>query len=113
MRKVFKIILYIIGSILLLIIILMVFLQTPMGKNFVRKQAVSYLKKKLKTEVRIDKFDYSIPDKVSLGGVFIADLNKDTLLDVGNLSINLDMWGLVRGKIAVDNIGKCQCACLS
>lgn len=104
MRKVFKIILYIIGSILLLIILLMVFLQTPMGKNFVRKQAVSYLKKKLKTEVRIDKFDYSIPDKVSLGGVFIADLNKDTLLDVDNLAINLDMWGLVKGKIAVDNI---------
>jgi hypothetical protein len=104
MRKALKIILYIIGSILLLIILLMVLLQTPWGKNIVRTQAVSYLQKKLKTEVRIDKFDYSIPDKVSLGGVFIRDLKKDTLLDVGNLAINLNMWGLIKGNISVDNI---------
>ena len=104
MRKVLRIILYIIGSILLLIILLMVFLQTPWGKNIVRKQAVSYLQKKLKTEVRIDKFDYSIPDKVSLGGVFIRDLQKDTLLDVGNLAINMNMWGLLKGRLSVDNV---------
>jgi translocation and assembly module TamB len=104
MRKIIKIILYIIGSILLLLIIVMLLLQTPWGKNIVRTQAVSYLQKKLKTEVRIDKFDYTIPDKISLGGVFIRDKHKDTLLDVGNLAINLDMFGLIRGKIAVDNI---------
>src|ERR1700744_5927320 len=104
MRKILKIILYIIGSILLLILLLMVVLQTPFGKNIVRKEAVSYLQKKLKTEVRIDKFDYTIPDKVSLGGVFIRDLKKDTLLDVGNLAVNMDMWALIKGKISIDNI---------
>jgi translocation and assembly module TamB len=104
MRKFFKILLYIIGSILLLLILIVVFLQTPWGKSFVRKQAVSYLQNKLHTEVRIDAFDYSIPDKVSLGGVFIRDLKKDTLLNVDKLAINLDMWALVKGRISVDNI---------
>lgn len=104
MRKFFKILLYVIGSILLLLILIMVFLQTPWGKAFVRKQAVSYLQNKLHTEVRIDKFDYSIPDKISFGGVFLRDLKKDTLLNVDNLAVNLDMWGLVKGKISVDNI---------
>lgn len=104
MRKIFKILLYIIGSIILLLVLVVLFLQTQWGKDFVRKQAVSYLQKKLHTEVRIDKFDYSIPDKVSLDGVFLRDLNKDTLLDARHLLVNLDMWGLIRSKISVDNV---------
>lgn len=104
MRKFFKILLYIIGSILILIILVIVFLQTRWGKNFVRKQVVSYLQGKLKTEVVIQNFDYSIPDKILLEGVFLRDQQRDTLLNVHRLAVNMDMFALIRGKVAVDQL---------
>jgi len=104
MRKFFKILLYIIGSILLLIILIIVFLQTPWGKNIVRQQAVKYLRNKLQTEVLIAKLDYSIPDKFLLEGVFVADKNKDTLLNVQRLDIDMDMLALLKGKLSVNSI---------
>ncbi len=104
MRKFFKILLYIIGGILILIILIVVFLQTRWGKNFVRKQVVSYLQDKLKTEVVIRNFDYSIPDKILLEGVFFRDQQKDTLLQVDRLAVNMDMFALIRAKVAVDQL---------
>lgn len=104
MRKFFKILLYILGSILLLIILIIVFLQTPWGKNIVRQQAVKYLRNKLHTEVLIAKLDYSIPDKFLLEGVFVRDLNKDTLINVQQLSIDMDMFALLKGKLAVNSL---------
>ncbi|WP_118972802.1 translocation/assembly module TamB domain-containing protein [Taibaiella koreensis] len=104
MRRFFRIILYIIGSILLLVILIIVFLQTPWGKNFVRQQAVKYLRNKLKTELVITKLDYSIPDKFLLEGVLLKDRRKDTLLSVAKLQVNMDMLALLKGKVAVDDI---------
>lgn len=104
MRKFFRIVLYVIGSILVLIILIIVFLQTPWGKNFVRQQAVRYLKDKLKTEVVITKLDYSIPDEFLLEGVLVRDRKQDTLLSVQRLDIDMDMFALFRGKVSVDNL---------
>lgn len=104
MRRFLRIVLYVIGSILLLIILVIVFLQTPWGKSFVRQQAVKYLRNKLKTELVIAKLDYSIPDKILLEGVLLKDRRKDTLLAVQRLKINMDMFALIRGKVAVDDI---------
>ena len=104
MRRVLRILLYIIGSIILLLVLLIVFLQTPWGKNVVRQQAVKYLKNKLKTEIVIAKLDYSIPDKIQLGGVLVKDQKRDTLLEVKRLDIDMDMFALISGKVSVDNI---------
>ncbi len=104
MRRFFRVILYIIGSILVLLILVIVFLQTQWGKNFVRQQAVKYLKNKLKTEIVIAKLDYSIPDKFLLEGVLVKDRKQDTLLQVQRLDINMDMFALIRGKLSVNNL---------
>lgn len=104
MRKVFRIILYIVGSILLLLLLIIIFLQTPWGKSVIRQQAVKYLRNKLKTEVVIAKLDYSIPDRFLLEGVLLKDRRRDTLLHVRRLNIDMDMFALIRGKVAVDHL---------
>lgn len=85
-------------------ILVIVLLQTPWGKSFVRQQAVKYLRNKLKTEIVIAKLDYSIPDRVLLEGVLVRDRKNDTLLNVQHLSVDMDMLALVRGKVSVDNL---------
>ena len=53
MRKFLKVVLYVIGSILVLLLAVIVWLNTDSGKNFVRTRAVAFLRNKLKTEVSI------------------------------------------------------------
>lgn len=104
MRKFFKIALYILCSILLLILLVIVFLQTRWGKNFVRTQAVNYLNGKLENRVTISTLDYHIPDMFLLEGVLVRDVKQDTLLEVKRLAIDMDMLALIRGKVSADNI---------
>ena len=61
MRKVLKITLYTLGSILLLLILVVLWLNTRSGQNFVRNKAVDFLSNKLKTEVHIGRLGYGLP----------------------------------------------------
>ncbi len=103
MRKILRILLYILGGIFVLLLIVIIVLQTSFGKNLLREQIVKFLRKKLQTEVLIARLDYSIPDKFLLEGVLIMDRQKDTLIQVQQLSINMDMLALLRTRISVDH----------
>src|SRR6185312_11057821 len=104
MRKVFKIFLYIIGSILVLLIGVIVWLNTPSGKNFVRAKVEAFLRKKLKTEVYIGGLGYGLPKYVVLEGVLFKDQQKDTLLAVGKLKVDLDMLKLIHKEVDVQEL---------
>ncbi len=104
MKKFIKVIFYSLGGIIALILLVVVFLMTPWGKNVVRKQITSYLNKKLDNNITIGKIDYSIPNSVSLGQVLVYDLQKDTLLWVDKLDVDINMLALLKSKVSVDNI---------
>ncbi len=104
MRKFLKIAGYTLGGIILMILLLVVLLQTPAGKEFVRKQAQKFLQEKLKTPVVIGGVDYSLPKSLDLQGVVFIDKNKDTLLRLNELSVDMKMLELVRGKVNVNKL---------
>ena len=94
----------VIGLLLTLIILLIVWLQTFSGKNFVRHKAVALLSKKIGTEVRVGNLDYSIPNWIELDDVLFIDQQKDTLLSGETLYFNVDMLKLVNGNIAINEV---------
>jgi len=104
MRKFFKIVGYVVGSILLLLIGVVIWLQTPSGKNFVRKQAVAFLSKKLKTEVYIGAINYRLPKMVELDSVLFKDQAKDTLLAAAKLRVDLNMLALISSRVVVQQL---------
>lgn len=104
MRKFLKILLYTIGSILLLLILIVVLLQTPAGKELVRKQAVKYLNGKLGGRVSVQKVDYTLPKWLSLQGVLVKDKQNDTLLNVKELRVDMDMLKLISSKVYVNKL---------
>ncbi|HEV7348486.1 translocation/assembly module TamB domain-containing protein [Telluribacter sp.] len=79
-------------------------LQTPAGQNFLTKQANSYLRKKLQTRVDINKIRFDIPDWITLEGVYFEDQQGDTLLSGERLYVNLDMLGLIKGNIGINQV---------
>ena len=92
------------GSILLLIVLASIWIQTSSAKNFIRNKAISYLQNKIGTEVKIGKLNYSIPNSIELEDVLFIDKRKDTLLSGQSLRVDINMFKLVAGKIAISEI---------
>ncbi|RQO32182.1 hypothetical protein DBR32_00780 [Taibaiella sp. KBW10] len=105
MKKVLKVILYVILAIILIVVGVVVAINTPWGKEQIRKYAVSYLQKKLDTKVEIGKIDFSIPSAVNLSKVLVLDKRQDTMVWVNQLDISINMLKLIEGKISVSKLG--------
>ena len=108
-RKVLKGFLYFLLGIFCLVLLVLIFINLPVGKRVVKNQIVSYLENKLHNKVSIDKLDYSLPKWVELNGIYVEDLNKDTLLYGEQLKVDLGMLKLISGntdikRIALTNI---------
>ncbi len=73
-------------ALLLLLLLLFALVQLPWVQTFLAQQAAAYLSKELGTVVQIDKLALNFPDRIKLEGLYIEDLNGDTLAFVDNLS---------------------------
>ena len=104
MKKALKVLAIIILTVLILIGVTIWGLQTPFGQNFLTSQANSYLRKKLKTKVNIEKVRFDIPDWILLEGVYFEDMHGDTLLAGKRLYVDLDMYGLIKGDIGINKV---------
>ncbi len=104
MRKILKITLYTIACILMLVAGALLFLNSKWGQNFVRGRAEAYLRGKLKTEVRIGFLGYGVPDYVVLRNLLVLDQAKDTLVSLGELKIDLDMYKLLHSNLSVQQV---------
>ncbi|WP_210513969.1 translocation/assembly module TamB domain-containing protein [Hymenobacter terricola] len=90
--------------VLLLVIAVVVVLQFPVGQDFVAGKAESYLRGKLGTQVRIGKFRTDFRHAINFDGVYLEDQKRDTLLSVGHLGADLDIWALLHKQVNVSNV---------
>ncbi|MEJ7683760.1 MAG: hypothetical protein WKG06_39040 [Segetibacter sp.] len=63
-------------SIIALIVLLLIAIQTAPVQNFAREKVVSFLENKLKTRVEIKRLDIDFPKMLVLQGVYIEDRNQ-------------------------------------
>ncbi|HTN46140.1 MAG TPA: translocation/assembly module TamB domain-containing protein [Flavipsychrobacter sp.] len=104
MRKALKITFWILGSLLFLILVAVVFLLTPPGKELVRSQAESFLRKKLKTTVNIGGIDYGLPKFIELNHILFLDQAQDTLLAGEKIRVDINMLKLLSSNVDVQEI---------
>lgn len=104
LKKSGKIILYIIGSVLVLIIAAFIFINTSAGKRVVKNKVQAFLVKKLKTKVVIASIDYSLPKWLEINGIYVEDLRKDTLIYGEKLAVDLNMLKLIKGEIFIRKV---------
>jgi translocation and assembly module TamB len=104
MKKALKVLAIVILTILILVGVLIWGIQTPFGQNFLTSQANSFLRKKLKTKVNIEKVRFDIPDWIMLEGVYFEDTHGDTLLAGRRLYVDLDMYSLIKGNVGINKI---------
>src|SRR4030095_5259878 len=72
--------------------------QLPFVQNIVRKEAVSYLEKKLNTKVAIGHVSIVFPNRIALDDVYVEDRNRDTILSGGTMRVNMNILKLLFRK---------------
>jgi len=107
MAKLLKIIARTIGIslewMLLLLIAFAFAIRTSQFQTFLGQLATDYLSSELNTEIKIDKIDIIILNRAQLKGVFIRDLNGDTLASVGTIDIKISELNLSGNHITISS----------
>ncbi|WP_316840482.1 translocation/assembly module TamB domain-containing protein [Pedobacter gandavensis] len=103
-RKSFKVLLWIIASIIMLVVLLALSLNIPAVQNFVKDQAISYLKNKTKTEVSLESIHIAFPKDIVLNKFYLEDKKGDTLLYAQKLAVDLNLFKILNNKVEINNI---------
>ena len=73
-RKTFKVLAWIVLSIICLFLLVLILIQLPSVQNFGRKKIVSFLEKKIGTPVQITHLDIDFPKLIVLEGVYFQEM---------------------------------------
>ena len=95
-KKIRKISIIIISSLLIIILLSYALLRTPAVQTFLVGKVTNYLSEKLNTVARIEGVDIEFFSKIVLEGIYVEDLHKDTLLYAGKLKV--DIYKILIGK---------------
>ena len=91
-------------SLVLIVLIAVLYLNTKAGKKMIISQLSSYLNKKLGNTIHIGSLDFNIPKWVELRNVYIKDQSNDTLLYATHLYVNLNMRTLLSNKWILNDV---------
>ena len=103
-NKLLKVILWMAGIVVFLFILVATIIQIPSIQNKIIDSATSFISHKTKTRVEIKNLSLSFPKSIVIEGIFLDDLEKDTLLYADEIKINVALLDLLSNKINVNNI---------
>lgn len=99
--KIARIFAIIVGSIILLNIILLVALSIPAIQKSVVNVALNKVRPLLGTKVELEGIRIRLFNTVELDGIYVEDLQQDTLFYAGKIAIRIHAMDLLRNKVTV------------
>jgi hypothetical protein len=102
-KKTLKAILWVFIVLILLFVIIASLIQIPWIQNKIIHYATSIISNKTHTRVEIESIRISFPKSVVIEGLFMEDLQKDTLIYIGRAKINIAFKDLLSDKISINN----------
>lgn len=102
-KKTLKAILWVVVIFVLIFFIVAGVIQIPSVQNKIVNYATTFVSNKTHTRVEIKNVGISFPKSVVLEGLFLEDLQHDTLLYAGNAKINIVLKDLLFNKITVND----------
>ncbi len=104
LKRTLKIVAWIVASIVLILVAAVLLIRLPAVQNRITQKAVGYLEGTIGTKVTLGGVVVGFPKSIVLKDLYLEDRQADTLLYVGRLSIDTDLWGLTRNEIQLNNI---------
>lgn len=101
-RIALKTILWIIGSIIALILLIIFLIRMPTVQNYVVGKVTNYLENKIGTPVSIGYVNITFPKKLVLENVYFEDQSKDTLIAGEKLLVDINMFKLLKNTVEIE-----------
>lgn len=105
LSKSLKILAWILGSVIFLLLLILILIQIPAVQNFAKEKLVAYLQDKIHTKVSVKKLSIDFPKQIVLENVYLEDQTKDTLISGGKIQIDIALFKLLSNKVQVDYLG--------
>lgn len=99
-----KTILWIVGSVIFLLLLIIFLIQIPAVQNFVVGKVTNYLENKIGTPVRIGYINIAFPKKLVLEDIYFEDQSQDTLLSGERLLVDINMWKLLQNTVELNEL---------
>jgi len=91
--------------ILLLIVAVFIFIETPAGQNWLAKKITKKFSRELNTSISFKHISFSLFNKLNLEGFLLEDQQRDTLLYAGNLQVRITDWFFLKDTVNLKYIG--------
>ena len=104
MKKILKVTGYFLLSIIVVLLIIVLSLQTRWAKNLIRDKVQTYVQHKTNTTFEIGQIDFSFPKWIEIDGLFMLDRANDTLVWGKQVKIDVDMIALIQSKYVVNKV---------
>ncbi len=88
----------------LLFVMIWGILKVPAVQIFLVNKITSYVSKKTHTRVELAYIDLEFPKSIVLQGIFLDDKNKDTLLSVAEIKVDINMLALLNHTVSVQQL---------
>lgn len=99
-----KIILWIVGIIIFLLLAVFVLIRVPAVQNWARGKAVTYLEGKIGTKVEVNKISLNLPKLIVLEDIYFEDQRKDTLIAGDTLKVDISLLKLLDNQLEINEI---------
>lgn len=103
-RIALKTLLWIIGSIITLLLLIIFLIRIPSVQNYVVGKVTNYVENKINTPVRIGYINIEFPTKIVLENIYFEDQSRDTLLAGEKLKVDISMFKLLKNTVEVQDI---------
>lgn len=103
-RVALKTILWIIGSVIALLLLLIFLIRMSSVQNYVVGKVTNYLENKIGTPVSIGYINITFPKKIVLEDVYFEDQSKDTLLAGEKLLVDINMFKLLKNTVEIQQL---------
>ncbi|HEX5169011.1 MAG TPA: translocation/assembly module TamB domain-containing protein, partial [Cyclobacteriaceae bacterium] len=86
------------------LVLLVALIQVPAIQQMIKQKLIASVSDRIKTPVSLEHVSLTIPKKVVLEGIYLEDQKKDTLLSAGKISLDIDLFALLRKRIVLNSV---------
>jgi hypothetical protein len=90
--------------VIVLVVLIALSLNIPAVQNFVKDKAITWLKNKTQTEIRLESIKIALPKDIVLNKFYIEDKKGDTLLYAQRLAVDISLFKLLDNTVEINNI---------
>jgi hypothetical protein len=104
LRRTLRVTLWVTLGFVFLFLLLLLLLQIPAVQNRIVRNVTSLISSKTDTRVEVSYISISFPKSIILEGLYLEDIEKDTLVYAGRISANIALFNLLSNRISIRSI---------